>query len=54
MLSNNNVIALSKWTEEKFNVEVFPADKGWDHSIHEVKEITLIKFYYPLIMIIKG
>ena len=51
---DNSMIWISKFTEDNFFIEVFPAEKSLPHYKHEVREITMVKFNYPVVTMVKG
>ena len=52
--SNNSVAVLSNLQDESVQIEIFPSEKTEYNLQQTIKEITMVQFYYPNVMIVKG
>lgn len=53
-LDNNRIVCISRLTEQQCKIEVYPMDPKQNHFYYNIKESTLVKFNYPLVLIVKG
>lgn len=51
---NNRIVCISRLTEQQCKVEVYPIEPTQSHFYYQIKESTLVKFNYPLVLIVKG
>lgn len=54
IFKNNTVACITKLTQDKFEIEIFPTDKEDAYSYFSVWETTFLSFAYPNVMIVKG